>query len=230
MADQLEKVQRIVEENGCDPRHLIAILQGIQAENNYLSEEALRLVAEKLGVSIAKVYSVATFYENFSLEAKGRHIIKVCAGTACHVRKSGPIYDAVYDYLGLSGKKKTSDDGLFTLETVACLGACGLAPVMTIDGEVHAKMTPEAALAILEELRRRRRKRHDTGKIDAGQLPCVSGKRKERAEAERAGAVRADLRRYGLHCRRRNEDLRKLQSGMSKPQPAGLCGAEARQR
>ena len=155
MADQLEKVQRIVEENGCDPRHLIAILQGIQAENNYLSEEALRLVAEKLGVSIAKVYSVATFYENFSLEAKGRHIIKVCAGTACHVRKSGPIYDAVYDYLGRSGKKKTSDDGLFTLETVACLGACGLAPVMTIDGEVHAKMTPEAALAILEELRRK---------------------------------------------------------------------------
>ena len=110
---------------------------------------------EKLGVSIAKVYSVATFYENFSLEAKGRHIIKVCAGTACHVRKSGPIYDAVYDYLGLSGKKKTSDDGLFTLETVACLGACGLAPVMTIDGEVHAKMTPESALAILEELRRK---------------------------------------------------------------------------
>ena len=130
-------------------------MQGIQAENKYLSKEALRLVAEKLGVSIAKVYSVATFYENFSLEAKGRHIIKVCAGTACHVRKSGPIYDAVYDYLGLSGKKKTSDDGLFTLETVACLGACGLAPVMTIDGEVHAKMTPEAALAILEELRRK---------------------------------------------------------------------------
>ena len=158
MADQLEKVQRIVEENGCDPRHLIAILQGIQAENNYLSEEALRLVAEKLGVSIAKVYSVTISVSSFStssLEAKGRHIIKVCAGTACHVRKSGPIYDAVYDYLGLSGKKKTSDDGLFTLETVACLGACGLAPVMTIDGEVHAKMTPESALAILEELRRK---------------------------------------------------------------------------
>ena len=155
MADQLKNVQRIVEENGCDPRHLIAILQGIQAENNYLSEEELRLVQETLGLSIAKVYSVETFYENFSLEAKGRHIIKVCAGTACHVRKSGPIYDAIYDYLGLSGKKKTSDDGLFTLETVACLGACGLAPVMTIDGEVHAKMTPEAALAILEELRRK---------------------------------------------------------------------------
>ena len=114
----------------------------------------LVLVAEKLGVSTAKVYSVATFYENFSLEPKGKHIIKVCAGTACHVRKSGPIYDAIYDYLKLSGKKKTSDDGLFTLETVACLGACGLAPVMTIDGEVHAKMTPEAALDLLETIRK----------------------------------------------------------------------------
>ena len=151
MADQLKKVQLIVEENGCDPRHLIAILQGIQAENNYLSEEALRLVAEKLGVSIAKVYSVATFYENFSLEAKGRHIIKVCAGTACHVRKSGPIYDAIYDYLGLSGKKKTSDDGLFTLETVACLGACGLAPVMTINDEVYGRLTPDEVDKILDK-------------------------------------------------------------------------------
>ena len=150
MADQLKKVQRIVEENGCDPRHLIAILQGIQAENNYLSEEALRLVAEKLGVSIAKVYSVATFYENFSLEAKGRHIIKVCAGTACHVRKSGPIYDAIYDYLGLSGKKKTSDDGLFTLETVACLGACGLAPVMMINNDVYGRLTPDQVGPILD--------------------------------------------------------------------------------
>ena len=112
------------------------------------------LVAEKLNISPAKVYSVATFYENFSLEAKGKHIIKVCAGTACHVRKSGPIYDAIYDYLGLSGKKKTSDDGMFTLETVACLGACGLAPVMTVDGEVHAKMTPEGAVALLEEIRK----------------------------------------------------------------------------
>lgn len=155
MGENLENVRKIVERNECDPKHLIAILQEIQAENNYLSREALELVAAKLGVSIAKVYSVATFYENFSLEAKGRHIIKVCSGTACHVRKSGPIYDAVYDYLALSGKKKTSSDGMFTLETVACLGACGLAPVMTVDGEVHAKMTPEAALGILEDIRKK---------------------------------------------------------------------------
>ena len=154
MSIDLTRASEIVDGYGCKQSNLIAILQDIQAEYNYLSEAALTLVAEKLGVSTAKVYSVATFYENFSLEAKGKHIIKVCAGTACHVRKSGPIYDAIRDYLGLQGKKKTSDDGMFTLETVACLGACGLAPVMTIDGEVHAKMTPEAALALLEQIRK----------------------------------------------------------------------------
>ena len=154
MNKKLKKSEEILQRNGYSQSNLIAILQEIQAEYNYLSEEALTLVAEKLGVSTAKVYSVATFYENFSLEAKGKHIIKVCAGTACHVRKSGPIYDAIRDYLNLTGKKKTSDDGMFTLETVACLGACGLAPVMTIDGEVHAKMTPDAALALLEQIRK----------------------------------------------------------------------------
>ena len=152
---ELTRANEIIETYGCDQSNLIAIMQEIQAEYKYLSEDTLTLIAEKLGVSTAKVYSVATFYENFSLEAKGKYIIKVCAGTACHVRKSQPIYDATHDYLGLTGKKKTSADGMFTLETVACLGACGLAPVMTIDGEVHSKMTPEAALALLEDIRKK---------------------------------------------------------------------------
>ena len=155
MENRLEKVSEIIEAYDCKQSNLIAIMQGIQAEFNYLSEESLVLVAEKLGISPAKVYSVATFYENFSLEPKGKHIIKVCAGTACHVRKSGPIYDAIYDYLNLSGKKKTSADGMFTLETVACLGACGLAPVITVDGEVHAKLSPEGAVALLEDIRKK---------------------------------------------------------------------------
>lgn len=150
---QLARVREIVTAYDVNPANLIAILQEIQADAKYLSEEALTLVAQLLGVSTAKVYSVATFYENFSLESKGRHIIKVCAGTACHVRKSQPIYDAIASYLGLTGKKKTSADGMFTLETVACLGACGLAPVMTIDGEVYAKMTPDAALTLLQDIR-----------------------------------------------------------------------------
>jgi len=151
---QTEKVKAIIHSHGADPAKLIAILQDVQAEFSYLSEGNLELIATELGISVSKVYSVATFYENFSLEAKGKHIIKICDGTACHVRKSQPIYDAIYKELGLHGKKKTSDDGMFTLETVACLGACGLAPVMTIDGEVHAKMTPEAALALLENIRK----------------------------------------------------------------------------
>ena len=154
MEEQLAHVREIVSQHGCRQSDLIAILQEIQNEYKYLSEGALVTVAEMLRVSPAHVYSVATFYENFSLEAKGKHIIKVCAGTACHVRKSQPIYDAIYEDLGLSGKRKTSDDGLFTLETVACLGACGLAPVMTVDGEVHAKMTPTSALELLERIRK----------------------------------------------------------------------------
>ena len=146
MKPDTEKVLSILAVHENNAANLIAILQDVQAEYNYLSEANLTLIADTLDISVSRVYSVATFYENFSLEAKGKHIIKVCAGTACHVRKSGPIYDAVYEYLGLSGKKKTSD---------ACLGACGLAPVMTIDGEVHAKMDPETALALLEDIRAR---------------------------------------------------------------------------
>ena len=148
-----EKTISIVQSHGCSTSNLIAILQDIQAACSYLSKESLTVVAEMLDVSVSSVYSVATFYENFSLEPKGRHIIKVCAGTACHVRKSGPIYDAIHEYLGLNDKRKTSSDGMFTLETVACLGACGLAPVMTVDGEVYPKMAPDAAIALLEEIR-----------------------------------------------------------------------------
>ena len=95
----MERVEEIIDSYGCQRHHLIAIMQDIQAEYKYLSPEVLERIAQKLDIGVAKVYSVATFYENFSLEAKGRHIIKVCTGTACHVRKSGPIYDALRDAL-----------------------------------------------------------------------------------------------------------------------------------
>ena len=153
MKPDTEKVLSILAAHENNAANLIAILQDVQAEYNYLSEANLTLIADALDISVSRVYSVATFYENFSLEAKGKHIIKVCAGTACHVRKSGPIYDAVYEYLGLSGKKKTSDDGLFTLETVSCLGACGLAPVMKVNDEVHSTMTPDKATELINKIR-----------------------------------------------------------------------------
>lgn len=150
----LERVTEIIESYDCQVSNMIAILQDVQAEYKYLSPEVLELIAKKLNIGVAKVYSVATFYENFSLEAKGKYIIKVCDGTACHVRKSQPIYNAIRENLQLQGKQKTSADGLFTLETVACLGACGLAPVVTVNDEVHAKMTPEKIVALLEQLRK----------------------------------------------------------------------------
>ena len=153
----MDRVAQIIDSYGCEKAHLIAIMQDIQSEYKYLRADVLELIAEKLHISVAKVYSVATFYENFSLEAKGKYIIKVCDGTACHGRKSQTIFNAISEYLELEGKQKTSADGLFTLETVACLGACGLAPVVAINDEVHSKMSPELAIDLLEELRREER-------------------------------------------------------------------------
>ena len=147
----MERVDEIIDSYGALRHQLIAIMQDIQAEYKYLSPQVLERIAEKLDIGVAKVYSVATFYENFSLEAKGKYI-KVCDGTACHVRKSQPIYNAIREYLKLEGKQKTSANGLFTLETVACLGACGLAPVVTVNDQVHSKMTPETVIELLKEL------------------------------------------------------------------------------
>lgn len=131
---------------------LIPILQDIQGVYRYLPGELLTYVASNLGITESKAYSVATFYENFSFEPKGKYIIKVCDGTACHVRKSVPVLDALYKELGLSKNKRTTDDMLFTIETVSCLGACGLAPTMTVNDEVHPKMTPEKAVAVVQAL------------------------------------------------------------------------------
>lgn len=134
---------------------LIPIMQDIQTQYRYLPGELLSYVASQIGITETKAYSVATFYENFSFEAKGKYVIKVCDGTACHVRHSTPVLEALWKELGLSKKKHTTDDMIFTVETVSCLGACGLAPTMMVNEQVHPSMTPEKALALLEELRGR---------------------------------------------------------------------------
>lgn len=144
-------IDGIIDHHG-DKKPIVAILQDIQEEYRYLPKEALFYLAKKIDVSIAKIYSVATFYENFSLEPKGKYVIKICDGTACHVRKSIPILNALQNKLNLTEGKKTTDDGLFTVETVSCLGACGLAPVMTVNDKVYPAMTPESATALVEEL------------------------------------------------------------------------------
>lgn len=130
------------------------MLQDIQCEYKYLPEDVLEYVSKKMEITLSKIFSVATFYENFSLDPKGKYIIKICDGTACHVRKSIPILNALRKELGLSDKKHSTDDMLFTIETVSCLGACGLAPVITINDKVYAKMTPESAIDVVNQIRK----------------------------------------------------------------------------
>lgn len=147
-------IDLILERNNCDKSRIISIMQELQAEYRYLPKEALLYIADKVGISPAKIFGVATFYGNFSLDAKGKYVLKVCRGTACHVRRSDKILEAIYEVTGLSEDKLTTDDGLFTIEIVSCLGACGLSPVIMVNDTVHPQMTPEKAKALIDELRR----------------------------------------------------------------------------
>ena len=146
------KIDAIVE-NHKDNKPIVAILQDVQEEYRYIPREAFDYLAEKLDVSLAKLFSIATFYENFSLIPKGKYVIKICDGTACHVRKSIPILNALKIELKLADGEKTTEDLLFTVETVSCLGACGLAPVLTVNDKVYPAMTPEKAIELLQELK-----------------------------------------------------------------------------
>lgn len=147
------QVDAIIGHYGNEQKNLITILQCIQADYRYLPRVILEYTAKKMDISIAKIYSVATFYENFSLDPKGKYIIKICDGTACHVRKSIPILEKVREALSVSEKNPTTSDMMFTVETVSCLGACGLAPVMTINDKVYPSMTPQKAVELLEEIK-----------------------------------------------------------------------------
>lgn len=146
------KIDAIVE-NHKDNKPIVAILQDVQEEYRYIPREAFDYLAEKLDVSLAKLFSIATFYENFSLTPKGKYVIKICDGTACHVRKSIPILNALKKELNLADGEKTTEDLQFTVETVSCLGACGLAPVLTVNDKVYPAMTPEKAIELLQELK-----------------------------------------------------------------------------
>lgn len=140
---KFQKVCEISESYDYDKSKLIPILQAVQDEYRYLPEEIMVLVASSLDISPAKVYGVATFFSHFALEPKGKYVIKVCDGTACHVKNSEPIIKEIRSQLNLTPDKPTTPDMMFTLETVSCLGACGLAPVVVINEVVHSLMTPK---------------------------------------------------------------------------------------
>ncbi|MFW6061496.1 MAG: NADH-quinone oxidoreductase subunit NuoE [Planctomycetota bacterium] len=149
---KFESVCEILDRFDRKPEKLIPILQAVQQEYRYLPEEVLAYVATSLGLPPAQVYGVATFYAHFTLQPKGKYVIKLCDGTACHVKRSHGILEALQAKLGLSDKKQTTDDMLFTVETVSCLGACGLAPVVMINEDVHGQMTPEDSVKLVDEV------------------------------------------------------------------------------
>ena len=146
------KVSAILEQHGHNPARLVPILQAVQEEYRYLPQEVLTYVATALDVAPARVFGVATFYAHFAIEPKGKHIVRLCDGTACHVKESIPILQALRKRLGLDEKRKTTPDMLFTVETVACLGACGLAPVVVVDDEIHGQMTPDLGVKLIDEV------------------------------------------------------------------------------
>lgn len=146
------KVCNILDRHERKPSRLVPILQAVQEEYRYLPQEVLTYVATALDVSPARVYGVATFYSHFAIKPKGKHLVRLCDGTACHVKDSIPILRAIQKRLGVDDQRPTTPDLMFTVETVACLGACGLAPVVVIDDQVHGQMTPESAVKLVEDI------------------------------------------------------------------------------
>jgi NADH:ubiquinone oxidoreductase 24 kD subunit len=149
---KFEKVNEIIARHGKLQAALIPILQEVQNEYRYLPEEILTYIATVMGLSPATVYGVATFYAQFSLEAKGKYVIRVCDGTACHVRGSESVKAAVRKKIKLAEGKQTTPDMRFTMETVSCLGACGLAPVVMINDQIYGQMTPDAINIIIDKI------------------------------------------------------------------------------
>jgi NADH-quinone oxidoreductase subunit E len=146
-----EQMDALLQEHPANHTQLIPLLQAVQGALGYLPPEAMRQIARRLNAPEAAVYGVATFYAQFHLERQGRHRIKVCHGTACHVRGGRDVSRAVRKKLGIA-PGQTTPDYRFSLERVACFGSCALAPVMVVDGKVHGRMTPQKAVQLLEGL------------------------------------------------------------------------------
>lgn len=147
-------IENVLDRHQHDKTAIIAILQDIQDEVNYLPEDALRYMAHALEVPLSKVCSLATFYKAFSLQPRGKHVIHVCLGTACHVRGAVRVLEAIERNLGI--RAGGTDETLqFTLETVNCLGACALGPIVVTDGEYHGQMTSVKTEALLKIVKAR---------------------------------------------------------------------------
>jgi NADH-quinone oxidoreductase subunit E len=143
------KIDQLVEKYHGDPSYLIQIMLEIQEEQNWLPQESLERVAQKLEVPMTRVMHIATFYKAFSVVPKGRHQIHICMGTACHVRGAARVLDTIQEVTGIS-PGETDLDLKFSLETVNCLGCCALGPVVDVDGKIHGKVVPGEMATVLK--------------------------------------------------------------------------------
>jgi NADH-quinone oxidoreductase subunit E len=147
---EIKKVDKILEEREGSPRELIEVLQDVQDTYKHLPENVLRLVADKLRVPLIEVFRVANFYKAFTLKPRGKHLLTICLGTACHVRGAPRLSDEVLGQLNIKAGETTAD-GEFTVEAVNCLGACALGPVVILDGEYYDHMNPAKLRDLLTE-------------------------------------------------------------------------------
>jgi len=152
-ADEIDfmELDRIIEEEfDKDAENLIMILQAIQRRYNYLPEPSLGYLSTKIDVPISKIYGVATFYSTFSLEPRGRNIVSICLGTACHVRGGERVHERIEEHLGI-GDGQTTEDKRYTLESVRCIGCCSLGPVVKVNEDMHGRIAPDKIDKILDE-------------------------------------------------------------------------------
>ena len=151
-AKENSELKEILEKYEKDKSNLIQILNQVQEKYGYISQEAQKEISEYLDISMAEVYGVITFYSRFTLEPKGKYNIAVCLGTACFVKGSEKVLDKVKEILKID-VGQTTDDGLFSIEATRCVGACGLAPVFTVNDEVYGKATPEMVENVISRIR-----------------------------------------------------------------------------
>lgn len=149
-AEQAAKLQAVIAENKDDKSRLMAVMQEAQDIYGYLPKEVQIMIAEGMGVPLEKVYGVSTFYAQFALTPKGKVAISVCLGTACYVKGSQQILDKIEEILGIEAGECTAD-GKYSLDACRCVGACGLAPVMMVNGEVYGRLTPDDVADILKK-------------------------------------------------------------------------------
>ncbi|SKA98053.1 NADH-quinone oxidoreductase subunit E [Caloramator quimbayensis] len=144
------EIKDIIEKYPREKRYTLAMLQDVQKQFNYIPRQALMMISEYVDTPLSSLYSMATFYKALSLKPKGKYIIKVCDGTACHIRSSMVLIDEIYNILKIR-IGETTEDGMFSLETVNCLGSCAIAPVMVVNDKYYGKVTPAMVREIIKE-------------------------------------------------------------------------------